>query len=327
MTKIAAALARLVLVPLACAGSAALAQAYPDRPVVMVVPYAAGGPTDVLARLFARSLSESLKQQFVVENTPGAAGVIGTTRVIKSKPDGYTLLVSQNSAVAPVAALYKTPPFDPMRDLEPVARVADVPFIYMTRKNAPVNNMKEFVDWVKANDRKLNFGTGGVGTVSLGLVVLNSVLGTNVTGVPYKGTNLALNDMIAGTLDLMADQPTSSIQHIQAGSVKAIAITSARRSAALPDLPSVIELGYPGLEINIWNGIWAPAGTPPAVINRLHEHVAAALGTDAVKKTMASLGAELPVGDSSKPEAFKAFIGREVARWTMLFRAAGVQPQ
>ena len=324
MKSLSCALGALLL--LASHGGA-VAQAYPNRPITIVVPYAAGGPTDVLARLFARSMSDTLGQQVVVENTPGAAGTIGTVRVAKSRPDGYTLLASQNSAVAPVAAYYKQPPFDPVKDLEPVARVADVPFIYMTRKNAPVNNMREFVAWVKANDSKLNFGTGGVGTVSLGLVVLNSVLGVNVTGVPYKGTNLALNDMIAGTLDLMADQPTSSIQHIQNGSVKAIAITAAKRSAALPDLPTVIELGYPAMEINIWNGMWAPAGTPPAVINRLYEAVSTGFRNDAVRKTMAALGAELPIGDSSRPENFKAFVQSEVNRWVPLMRAAGVQPQ
>jgi tripartite-type tricarboxylate transporter receptor subunit TctC len=306
------------------AGSAIAQQTYPNQTITFIVPFAAGGPSDVLARLFAQSFTKTLGRQVIVENVTGAGGTIGAVKVARAKPDGYTLLFSQVSGLAPIAAYYKEPPYDAARDFEPVARVADVPFIILTRKNAPVNNVKEFVQWVKSNDTKLNFGTGGVGSVSPGLVILNSALGTRVTGIAYRGTSLALQDLVAGNIDFMVDQPTSALGQIKSGAVKAIAVMSDRRSSALPDLPTAAEGGLANVEHNVWNGILAPKGTPRIIVERLYSSVTAAFNDEFVKQRMAALGAEQPVGDASKPGPFKAFIQVEISRWVPLMKGAGV---
>ena len=308
-------------------GAAIGQEAYPNQPITIIVPFAIGGPSDVLARLFSQSFAETLRQHVIVENVTGAGGTIGSLKVARSRPDGYTLLFSQISGMAPIAAYYKNPPYDALRDFEPVARVADVPFLILTRKSAPVNTVKEFVQWVKENGGKLNFGTGGVGGVSMGLVILNSAIGTKMTGVPYRGTSLALQDLVAGRLDLMADQPTSAVPQIKAGAVKVIAVMSDRRSSALPDVPTAAEGGLENVEVNIWNGMFAPKGTPQAVIDKLHGAVSTALADESVKKRMALLGAEQPIGDSSKPGPFRAFIQSEINRWVPMMKAAGVVPQ
>ncbi len=321
---------RLAVAGILCvlaAGGAVAQQSYPNQTITFIVPFAAGGPSDVLARLFAQSFTKTLGRQVIVENVTGAGGTIGAVRVARAKPDGYTLLFSQVSGLAPIAAYYKQPPYDAARDFDPVARVADVPFIILTRKDAPVNNVKEFVQWVKANDAKLNFGTGGVGAVSPGLVVLNSALGTRVTGIAYRGTSLALQDLVAGNIDFMVDQPISALGQIKSGAVKAIAVMSDRRSAALPDLPTAAEGGLANVEHNVWNGILAPKGTPTIVIDRLYSAVATAFGDDFVKQRMAALGAEQPVGEASKPGPFRTFIQSEINRWVQMMRAAGVVPE
>ncbi len=309
------------------AGSAIAQQGYPNQTITFVVPFAAGGPSDVLARLFAQSFTKTLGRQVIVENVTGAGGTIGAVRVARARPDGYTLLFSQVSGLAPIAAYYKFPPYDAARDFEAVARVADVPFIILTRKDAPVNNVKEFIRWVKTNDTKLNFGTGGVGTVSPGLVILNSALGTKVSGIAYRGTSLALQDLVAGNIDFMVDQPTSALGQIKSGAVKAIAVMSDRRSSALPDLPTAAEGGLANVEHNVWNGILAPKGTPPIVIDKLYSAVSTAFNDDGVKQRMAALGAEQPLGDASKPGPFKAFIQSEINRWVPLMKRAGVVPE
>ena len=316
-----------VLFALLPVGAALGQQAYPNQIITLVVPFAAGGPTDVLARLFAQSFAKTLGQQVIVENAAGAGGTIGSLRGAKSRPDGYTLLFNGISGMAPIAAYYKEPPYDAVRDFEVVARVADIPYLLVTRKNAPANNLKEFMLWVKANGSKLNFGMAGVGGVSMGLVVLNSALGVKMTGVGYRGLSLALQDMIAGNIDVMACDSSSALPQIKAGTVKVIATMSDRRSAVLPDVPTTAEGGLVNAEFTIWNGIWAPKGTPPAIIDRLHAAAVEAFGDEFVKQRMAILGAELPAGESSKPGPFKAFVQSEINRWVPLMKAAGVVPQ
>lgn len=303
---------------------AAQSQDYPTRPVTMVVPFAAGGPTDTVARLVAQSMSKTLGQQVIVENVGGAGGTIGAARVAKADPDGYTLLL-HHIGQATSATLYRKLPYNAKTDFAPVGLVTDVPMTIIAKKDFPAKDLKELVTYVKANPDKVTLANAGVGAAShlCGMLFMQA-LGTPLTTVPYKGTGPAMNDLVAGQVDLLCDQTTNTTGQIKGGAVKAYAVTTATRVASLPDLPTTKEAGLGAVEVAVWHGIYAPKGTPDAVVTRLSDALKVALKDDVVKQRFGELGTE-PVSDArATPKALGDFVASEIERWKPVITAAGV---
>lgn len=302
----------------------AQAEDYPTRPITMVVPFAAGGPTDTVARLVAQSMSKTLGQQVVVENVGGAGGTIGAARVAKADPDGYTILL-HHIGQATAATLYRKLSYDAKVDFAPVGLVTDVPMTIVARKDFPAKDLKELVAYVKANPDKVTLANAGVGAAShlCGMLFMQA-LGTPLTTVPYKGTGPAMNDLVAGQVDLMCDQTTNTTGQIKGGAVKAYAVTTPTRVASLSDLPTTTEAGLPGVQVAVWHGIYAPKGTPEAVTKKLSEALKVALHDDTVKARFAELGTE-PVTDArATPKALGDYVASEIDRWKPVITAAGV---
>lgn len=300
------------------------AQDYPTRPVTMVVPFAAGGPTDTVARLVAQSMSKTLGQQVVVENVGGAGGTIGAARVAKADPDGYTLLL-HHIGQATAATLYRKLPYNAKTDFAPVGLVTDVPMTIVARKDFPAKDLKELVAYVKANPDKVTLANAGVGAAShlCGMLFMQA-LGTPLTTVPYKGTGPAMNDLVAGQVDLLCDQTTNTTGQIKGGAVKAYAVTTPTRVPSLPDLPTTKEAGLPAVEVAVWHGLYAPKGTPDAVVEKLSAALKVALKDDMVKQRFAELGTE-PVAEArATPKALGDFVATEIDRWKPVITAAGV---
>ena len=320
--SLVAALAGTVLL----GATAAQAQpAYPTRPITMIVPFAAGGPTDGLARLVAQAMSSDLGQQIVVENVGGAGGTIGSARAAKATPDGYTLLFGHAGTHAASVGLYKKLPYDPVNDYEHIGEAGDAPQILIVKKDLPVSNLKEFVDYVKANQDKMNFGTAGVGSAShLGGVMLNVALGTNVKAVNYRGAGPAMNDLLAGTLDYMIDVSTTALPQIQGGTVKPIAVMRTKRISALPDLAASPEGGVAGLDFSVWNVIMAPKGTPRPIVDRLNLALRNGLKDEKVRARLTELAIELPDEARLSPEGAKAHVKAEIEKWVPALKSAGV---
>ncbi|QET06082.1 MULTISPECIES: Bug family tripartite tricarboxylate transporter substrate binding protein [Cupriavidus] len=306
---------------LAVAATSAVAHAadeYPTKPVRVVVAFTAGGTTDMLARSVSQHLSQKLKQSFVIDNRPGAGGNIGTEFVVRSPADGYTLLVDSVGPIAINQTLYKRLNYDPLKDLVPVVQIADVPNVLVVHPSLPVKNFDEFVAYAKANPGKLNYSSTGVGTSShLSGFMLTERIGAPATHIPYKGAD-ALNDLLTGRVQFMFATIPSVISHIQAGKLRAIAVSSAKRSRSLPDLPTVAEKGFPGFEAGSWFGIFAPRGTPPAVIAKVNQAVNEALPS--LQAQMIREGAD-PVGGT--PEQFGKFTQKEYLKWKEVVRASG----
>src|SRR5436190_11110451 len=260
MNRILAALALAVLVSLA---PCALAQSYPVKPIRFVVPYPAGGPLDTVARLLGQKVSESVKQPVIVDNKPGAGGNIGADAVAKSPADGYTLLMGAVATHAINPTLYASIPYDPVRDFQPITQVASTPNVLIVNPSVPATNVREFIAYAKANPGKLNFGSGSTGSAGhLAGELFKTMAGVEMIHVPYKGAAPAMQDLIGGQVQLMFDNYASAATQVRAGKVKALAVTTAKRSALAPDLPTIAESGLPGFDINTWFGIFAPAGTP-----------------------------------------------------------------
>ena len=320
--SLVAALAGTVLL----GATAAQAQpAYPTRPITMIVPFAAGGPTDGLARLVAQAMSTDLGQQIVVENVGGAGGTVGSARATKATPDGYTLLFGHAGTHAASVGLYKKLPYDPVNDYEHIGEAGDAPQILIVKKDLPVSNLKEFVDYVKANQDKMNFGTAGVGSAShLGGVMLNVALGTNVKAVNYRGAGPAMNDLLAGTLDYMIDVSTTALPQIQGGTVKPIAVMRTKRISALPDLAASPEGGVAGLDFSVWNVIMAPKGTPRPIVDRLNLALRNGLKDEKVSARLTELAIELPDEARLSPEGAKAHVKAEIEKWVPALKSAGV---
>ena len=308
---------------LALVASVACAQPYPSRPVHFVVPYPAGGPLDAVARLLGQKVSESLGQPIIVENKAGAGGNIGADFVAKSPPDGYTILMGAVATHAINPTLYASIPYDPVRDFIPVTQVASTPNVLVVNPSLPVANVKEFIAYAKANPGKLNFGSGSTGSAGhLAGELFKSMAGVQMTHIPYKGAAPAMQDLIAGQVQLMFDNLASSLAQVKAGKVKALAVTTARRSTLAPDLPTIAESGLPGFDINTWFGIFAPARTPPGIVNRLHDEFARALASPDVREKMLNLGAEpMP----STPEQFAAYIKNESEKYARVIKASGAK--
>jgi tripartite-type tricarboxylate transporter receptor subunit TctC len=299
------------------------AQEYPRKPITLVVPFAAGGPTDTVARLLGVPMGKSLKTQILVENVGGAGGTIGAARVAKAPPDGYTLLLHHNGhATAP--ALYRKLPYDTTGDFEPVGLVNEVPMTLVARKDLPPNTLRELITYVKANRDKVTYANAGLGAAShLCGMLFMSAIDTDLTTVPYKGTGPAMNDLLGGQVDFMCDQTTNATSQIKAGKIKAYGVTTKARVPSLPELPTLHEAGLPNFEISVWHALYAPKGTPKAVVDKLVRALQEALRDATIKQRFADLGAEGVSESRATPEALRGHLKAETERWAPIIKKAG----
>ena len=300
------------------------AQAYPTKPVTMIVPVAAGGPTDTVARQVASVMSKSLGQTVIVENVGGAGGTIGVGKVITAPNDGYTILL-MHIGISTAPSLYRTLKYDVNKDLEPVGLVTEVPMTMIAKADFPAKDFKEFVSYVKANKAKVSYANAGVGSAShLCGMLFMSAIETDVLTVPYKGTAPAMTDLLGGQVDFMCDQTTNTTSQIKGNKVKAYGVTSMTRVASMPDLPTLNEAGLKGFSVGVWHGIWAPKGTAKPVIDKLVSALQAALKDDSVKSKFADLGtAPEPVARQT-PEALRTHLAAEINKWGPIIKKAGV---
>ena len=305
-------------------GTGAQAQTYPDKPVTLVIPFAAGGPTDVVARMIAIPMGKSLGQPVIVENTLGAGGTIATNRVAKSPNNGYTLLL-HHMGMSTAPALYRKLPYDPLTDFEYVGQVLDVPMTLLARKDFPANNLQELLSYVKANKDKVSLANAGLGAVShLCGMLFQSTIGVDLTTVPYKGTGPAMNDLMGGQVDLLCDQTTQTVPIIKDGRVKVFGVTTLQRLSALPNVPTLDEQGMKGFEVKVWHGMYAPKGTPKAVLDKINAALRFAMDDPAVKQRMQDLSADIPPADKMTPNALKTFLESEINKWGPVIRKAGI---
>lgn len=307
--------------------SVSTAQPWPSRQITIVVPFAAGGPTDTLARLLSEPMRRFLGQTVIVDNTTGAGGSIGVGRVVRSAPDGYTVSIGHWGTHVVNGAYYKLN-YDLLTDLQPVAMIATNPQMVITRSVVPAQNLKELVAWIKANQGKIQIGTGGIGSSSHigGLYFLNRV-GVKMDFVPYRGGAPAVQALLAGEIDLYMTQISGAIEHVRAGKLRAYMVTSKNRQAAAPELPTVDEAGMPGLYTAVWHGIWVPAKTPRDTVVKLHAAIAESLTDDLVKKRFADLGQEIPPAAEQTPRSLAAHHKAEIDKWWPLMRAAGIKAE
>ncbi|HQZ45755.1 MAG TPA: tripartite tricarboxylate transporter substrate binding protein BugD [Usitatibacteraceae bacterium] len=313
-----AALAALV----AC--TTAFAQDYPSRTITMVAPFPAGGPTDTVARLLGQSMGKALGQTVIIENVAGAGGTIGSKRVAAAKPDGYHILL-MHIGIATSVSLYRNLGYNPVTDLEPIGLVTDVPMVFIGRRDFPPNDMKELIAYVKANKDKVSYANSGVGSAShLCGMLLMTAIQTDLTTIPYKGTGPAMTDLIGGQVDFMCDQSTNATPQIRGGKVKAYAVSTATRVKALAELPTVQEAGIKDFQVGVWNGLWAPKGTPRATIDKLNAALRAALKDPAVVAKFADLGSEPAAENLVTPEALGKLLSAEIEKWGPIIRKAGV---
>lgn len=310
----------------AAAGAFSLAAAaFPARPVTLVVPFAAGGSTDVIARVLAEAMARDLGQPVVVKNVGGAGGTIGTQKVVRAPNDGHTVLL-HNMGVAIAPALHPKLAFDATKDLEPVALVGDVPMILVRNPRFAPATLEELVKHMRAKPGETKFAHAGIGATShLCAVLFNQAAGTSATLVPYRGVGPALIDLLAGHVDILCDQPVSTRQHLQAGSLKPYAVATKERLAILPAVPTFAESGMPGFQLAVWHGVFAPKGTPPAVVDRLNKALRAALAQPAVAKRLSDMGVVLPQGERLRPAVLQQHLADEVKNWTQVLTAAGVK--
>lgn len=297
---------------------------YPERPITMIVPFAAGGPTDIVARIAGEHMAKSLGQAVIVENVAGAGGTTGITRASQAKPDGYTIMMGHMGTHGAAPALYPNLKYDPAKDFAPIGLVAGTPIVIVAKKNFPAANLKEFVEYVKKNQDKVNEAHAGVGSVSFTTcTLLQSIMGTKTARVAYRGTGPVLNDLVAGQVDFACDQIVNLVSQIQAGSIKAYGIATTERSDALKDVPTTKEGGLPEFEVSAWNAIFAPKGTPPEVVAKLNAALVAALDDENTRKRLLELGSVIPDKAGRTPAALQKLVESEVARWTPVLKAAG----
>jgi tripartite-type tricarboxylate transporter receptor subunit TctC len=297
---------------------------YPRRTITLIVPFAAGGPTDIVARIAGEHLSRALGQQVVIENVLGAGGTTASTRAMRANPDGYTIIMGHMGTHAAAVAVYPNLAYRPDADFEPIGMVAGTPVLILTRKDFPVRTLAEFISYVKANTDKLNMAHAGVGSVSFTTcLLLNHLLQVKPTSVPFSGTGPAMNALIGGQVDYMCDQIVSVVPQVQAGTIKALAIGTPARSPALPDVPTAREAGLPAFDAVAWNALFAPKGTPKPIVDMLAAALDKGLDDPNVRKRLLELGSELPGKDGRGPQALAALVKNEIARWTPIIKAAG----
>jgi tripartite-type tricarboxylate transporter receptor subunit TctC len=303
--------------------AACAADVYPSKAVRMVVPFAAGGSTDLLARNIALRLNEAWKQPVIVDNRAGGGGIVGSEHVMKSPPDGYTLLVGTVTTHAVSASLYRKLPFDPQRDFTPVIEWAHIPQLLSVHPSIPARSVKELIAIAKARPNELNYGTAGAGSAShMAMELFQSMAKVKMVHVPYKGTGPAMAELLGGHLGLMFDVIMTSLPHMQAGKLRTIGISSLHRSSITPDVPTIAESGYPGYEAMVWFGQFVPAGTPPDVVRKINEDTARALRTPKMREILASQGLEVVAGS---PADFAKRVSAEIAKWRKVIQEAGIK--
>ncbi len=304
----------------------AQAQDWPARPVTLVIPFAAGGPTDVLGRVLAQRMSELLSQQIVIENVAGAGGTTGASRIARAAPDGYQALLGNIATHAYSQTLYKRPPYDAATDFAPVGLVAGGAWVLVVRKDLPVTTLAEFAAYTRANQSRMQYGSAGVGSgTHITGVLLNMALGTQVTHVPYRGSGPAMQDLMAGRIDFLCDVITTAVPQIEAGTVKAIATLGESRAAVLPNVPTAGEQGFTEFDGNGWNALFFPKGTPEAIVQRLSRTASDAQDTAAVRERLEGLGLRIPPPAQRTPQFLAKLIPGEIARWAGPIKASGAQ--
>ena len=313
-----------LLATLAGIGSS-VAEDYPTRPITMIVPFAAGGPTDVVARILAEGMRPSLGQPVLIENVTGAAGSIAVGRVARSAPDGYTLSVGHWSTHVINGAIYKLN-YDLLTDLAPVSLLFANPQLVVANPKVPATDLKSLVEWIKANPDKVSAGTAGSGSAShIGGIYLQNFTHTHFLFVPYRGTGPAMQDLISGQIQIMLDQSSNSLPQVRNKLIKAYAVTSKTRLAVAPDIPTVDEAGLPGFYISVWHGLWAPKGTPRPIVDKLAAAVRAALADPATRKRLVDLGQEIFPVEQQTPEALGAYQKAEIEKWWPIVKAANIK--
>ena len=305
--------------------SAALAQDWPTRPMTLIVPFAAGGGVDTSARLQAARMGELLGQTIIVENVGGGAGMTGASRVAKSAPDGYTFVIGNSGTHAFNQTLYKKPAYNSVTDFQPVGLVSDSPRILLARKDLPVNNLQEFVAYVKANQSKMQFGSAGVGSgTHLPCVLLNSAMGVDVTHVPYRGENPAFQDLLGGRVDYMCATIQTGAAQAKQGAAKGVAVMAAKRVPIIAELGTTGEQGLAGVEASVWNGFFLPPGTPDAIVRKLNKAMSDTVDDPNIRKKMEELGLEIFPPEQRTPEYLAKFLPGDIERWGKTVRAAGI---
>ncbi len=315
----------LALLAVAAAGPA-FGQAYPNKPINLIVPFAAGGPTDLMARIVGERMAKELGQQFIIDNVTGAAGSIAMGKLARSTPDGYTIGIGHLGTNVVNGAIYKNLNYDLINDLEPIALLPSNPLLVVTSNQVPAKDLKELVAYLKANADKISGGTAGMGSGShIGVLAFFAATGTNYQLVPYRGTGPAVQDLIANQIQIMIDQSSNSLPHVRAGKLKAYAVTAKQRTAAAPEIPTTAEAGFPGIEVAIWHGLWAPKGTPKEIIERLNAAAIKALQDPEIRRKLEDLGQDIPTPEQMKSDAFGAYQKAEFAKWKPIIDKAGVK--
>ncbi len=317
----------LVILALACVSTDSGAQVYPSRPITMVAPFAAGAPADTVGRVVAERMQASLGQPVIVENVSGAAGSLGAGRVARAAADGYTISIGNFSSHVLTGAIY-TLQYDVLKDFEPVALLASNPQLIISKNAIPANDLKGLIAWLKANPDKASAGTGGVGGVShVAGVFFQKETGTRFQFVPYRGTNLAQQDLIGGHIDLLFDQAVTALPNVRAGKIRAYAVTAKTRLDSAPDIPTVDEAGLPGFYMSVWNALWVPKGTPKEIIAKLNTAAVDSMADPAVRKRLSELGLDIPPRDQQTPEALGAFHKAEIEKWWPIIKAANIKSE
>lgn len=315
---------KLAFTALVLACGTAQAQPYPNKPITLVVPFAAGGPTDVVARMMAIPMGKSLGQSVVVENVNGAGGTVGATKVARSAPNGYTIFL-HHMGMSTSPALYKKLSFDPLTDFEYIGQVLDVPMTLIARKDIPANNLQELIAYIKANESKVSLADAGLGAVSnLCGLMFKSAIGININTIPYKGTGPAMNDLLGGQVDILCDQTTQTVPMIKDGRVKVFGATTLKRLAALPNVPTLDEQGLKGFEVKVWHGMYAPKGTPAPVLAQINTAMRAAMAEPSIKQRLTELSSEIPTADKMTPKGLEDHLKAEINKWGPVIRKAGV---
>jgi tripartite-type tricarboxylate transporter receptor subunit TctC len=315
---------RWTALALALAATGAFAQQYPTKSITLLVPYAAGGPTDTVARVVGQSMSKTLGQTVIVENKPSAGGILAPEQVKNAKPDGYTILI-HHIGMATTPALYRQLRFNPLTDFEYIGLINDVPMTLIANPKVPARDFKEFLAYIKGNKDKVTYANAGIGAAShLCGMLFMSAIQTDVLTIPYKGTGPAMNDLLGGQVTFMCDQTTNTTSQIKSGKVKAYGVTSRQRVASLPNLPTLDEQGLKGFEVGIWHGLYAPKGTPKPVLDKLVAALQAAVKDETVKKRFAELGATTYPPEKATPAALQAHLKAEIEKWGPLIKKAGV---
>jgi tripartite-type tricarboxylate transporter receptor subunit TctC len=308
----------------AVAPSAALAQAFPDKPISLVVPFAAGGPTDVVARMIAIPMGKSLGQTVLVENAVGAGGTIGATKVARAAPNGYTIFL-HHMGMATSPALYRKLSFDPLKDFDYIGQVVDVPMTLLARKDFPANTLPELLAYIKANKDKVSLANAGLGAVShLCGLLFQTQIGVEMNTIPYKGTGPAMNDLLGGQVDLLCDQTTQTVPIIKDGRVKVFGVTSLQRLSALPNVPTLDEQGMKGFEVKVWHGMYAPKGTPAPVLDKITVALKAAMADPMVKQRLVELSSDIVPESKMTPNGLKTHLEAEINKWGPVIKKAGI---